>query len=363
MLSRNLCYLFVIALFMQTLVANDWSISRKELEQQGIDYKTLFNAILSENHKFVLAYSTLNKEDKAKGFVYALHKFTLEEDGKIAVHTKKLPIFFFGGIALTDRGKTAIIVGNYGTKILRVSTKSLKYKTIYKYEKGVPGYKANVFTVGNRSKVFLDGYFYDENQISQGDYIVEFVTNRKEKTVDFEKKINLKELYRKLGGLPKVLNLYSGDIAYISVPNYKEKQTYLHYYNKGKTELIDKGLLVGAFAGAHHRLFYTILRDKKTRKSYVKDLKTKKVWNIGKPQVPYTYPFISKNGKVIMICTVDIKEQRMTVYVGHEQTDYKLRTLLDDVSVGPFKLSNSGNHYLYYNNKGISVKKINFEKK
>ncbi|WP_372368364.1 hypothetical protein [Candidatus Uabimicrobium sp. HlEnr_7] len=356
MLYKKMIIVFVFCI--QVLFADKWDISRKELEKQGINYKTLINSILSEQHQFVLAYSILSKEDKAKGNVYALHKFTLEKDGKIGVHTVKLPIFFFGGIALTNKGRSAIVVGNYGTKILRVSTKSLKFKTIYEYKKGVSGYKANVFTVGHRGKVFLDGYFYDENQFSQGDYIVEFIEKRKKKTVDFVKKIDLKKLYNKLGGVPKVMNLHTGDIAYISVPNYKERQTYLHYYNKGKTEIVDKGLLIGAFAGAHHRLFYTVLRDKKTRRSYVKDLKTKKVWEFGKPQVPYTYPFISKDGKVILACTVDIKEQRMTVYVAREQDDYKLHVLLDDVSVGPFKLSNSGDYYLYYNNKGIAVEKM-----
>ena len=362
MLSKKICFIFILIFCVQNLFADKWFISRKDLENQGINYKTLFNAILSEKDQFVLAYSTLSKEDKAQGNVYALHKLSLEKDGKITVTSVKLPIFFFGGIALTDKGRTAVVVGNYGTKILRVSTKSLKFQTIYEYKKGTSGFKTNVFTVGHRGRIFLDGYFYDEEQFSQGDYIVELVVDRKEKTVDFAKKIELKKLYRRLNGHPKVLNLYSGDVAYLSIPNAAEKQTYLHYYNKGKTELIDKGLLIGSFAGAHHRLFYTILRDKKTRRSYVKDLKSKKVWEIGKPQVPYTYPFISKDGKVIMICTVDIREQRMSVYAARESEDYKLVSLLDDVSVGPFKLSDSGAHYLYYHNKGISVEQT-FKKK
>ena len=361
--TKMVVFLAILCLLAINTASAQWVIKRQDFAEKKIAYIDFFPALLNQKGDVFIGYDILDLEHKVKGLVYALRVFKLNPDNTYQMKTIELPITFLVGLTFIDNERAMIIVGDYGTKILKVDLEQGKITTVFQYEKHKPGFRTEALVVGRYDRVFLSGYFYDKEQYAKGDYVVEMVLPKKKgQKVRFKKKINLDKIYQKVKHIPKTFNLYSGDSAFFGFIMAEKKQSVLYHYSKGKFIEVDTGLLFGSFAGTDDRVFYLVRKDKNNRFSYIKDTKTNKVWKIGKDNMPYSYPFISNQAETLVIASVNPFNQTMQTYYARESEDYELKPL-KNLPIGPMKLSGDGEIYLHMSQDGVTIDYIPEEKK
>lgn len=342
-----------------------WTITRADLERNNIDFFQFKPAVISHKGDMFIGYEFMDFENRKKGLVYGLRVFRFKAEGKFTVDTILLPITFFVSIALTDKDQSAIVVGNYGTKILKVNLKTSKVDTIFQYTPGKPGFRTENLVIGWDNKVYLSGYFYDKDQYAKNDAVVELNHSAPKAENIFTQTTNLTQAYKEIGGQPHIMYITSGNVIYfafskpVSSLSEDEKKKgnnmILYCWNKGKLQEIDRGTAIGNFAGTTDRVYYSIFKDRKNRFTYIKNLNDNKVWEIGQRGISYTYPFISTDSKTVVFCTVSVLDQRMNVYFAREQDNFKFKQLLQEVTIGPMKLSGDGKIYLVMSPDTIQV--------
>ena len=357
----------VLTIIISFLVLNNflnaqWFITKKDLKENNVNYKDFKAAILTYNGKRLIGYEFLDLQHRKKGYAYALNIIDFDKDKKFKIRNVALPITFFVGITLTNNEREAIVVGNYGTKILKVDLETLKVTTIFKYKRSQPGFRTGSLVVSWKNRVFLSGYFYDSNRYWLGDYVVELKILRNK--VKFIKKINLGQIYKSLGAHPKVMQIVSGDTVYFSF--YKRTKSrkrgkkqrplmYLVCYHNGRIKTIDRGYGVGNFAGTDKKIYCSMVYKKDKYETYIKDLNGKSKIKVGKDNISYTYPLISDNSKTITFCTVDALGHKMNIFYAREKDGFKRKELLFDAPVGPMKLSGDGKVYAKLGPNGVRV--------
>lgn len=353
----------IFVLFFLLILAStsaEWMVKSDDFQKAGIKYMDWKPAILATSGQFVVGYDFLDFEQRKKGFVYALRIFRLKKDKTFEIQSIPLPITFLVGVALTNNDKTAVVVGDYGAKIVKVNLTTSEVSTIFQYEKGKPGFRTETLVVSWQDRVYLSGYFYDREQFWQGDYIVELVVPEKKEEAQFIKKTSLTSIYERLKLQPRIMQVISGDSVYFAfLPKVQDKKNpppmQLVGFHRNEMVEVDKALGIGNFAGTPDRIYCSIRRSPKSWDTYIKNLQTGKKWPLGDKDVSYTYPFISEDGKTVVFCTVDVVGQKMTAYYAQEKDGYKTKLLLKEVPIGPMKLSRDGKAYMYMSKDGVQV--------
>lgn len=345
--KRVLFFFLLLSIFCGSMHAQ-WKITRDDLKKEGINPSQFKMAILSSKGNFAIGYDFLDFEHKKKGEIYALRIIHFQTNEKFQIKTVILPFNFLVGIGLINNEKTAIIVGDYGSKIISVDLKTLQITTIFEYKKNQPGFKTETLVVSWKNKIYLSGYFYDRRQYWEGDYVVELLHNEKTNQVQFIKKMNLEDVYKKIGMQPYTFQLISGDMAYFATKKHSTEDTLvsmtLYYYKNQQLKEIDQGYGIGGFAGTDDILFYNVFR--KDWETYIISLDGKLKRDISEKRVSYTYPFISENSQTIVFCTFDLYVQTMDIYYATKQDQYQKR-LLKTMPIGAMKLSGDGKTYLH----------------
>ncbi len=354
--------LFLVLALLLAPVYGQWTITRGDFDKYKIDFYQFKPALLSQKGDTFVGYEFMDIENRRKGLVYGLRIFRFKPEGKYTVDTVLLPIAFVVSLAFTDQEKSLIVVGNYGTKILKVNMQTLQFETIFQAQTGKPGFRTDTLVVSWANRVFLSGYFYDKDQYWIKDAVVEL--RMAEKDVKFIETVNLTELYQKFKTQPRIMYIASGDAVYfaylkpfksLTEEDKRKGAMLLVCYNKGELITVDRGLAIGNFAGNGDRVFYSILKDAKTRRTYVKSFEDNQVWEVGEKDVSYTYPFISSDSKTMVYCTVSALDQKMNVYFARESDNFKQKEILHEVPVGPMKISGDGKLYLLMNPEGFTV--------
>lgn len=366
-MQRMLIFLFLSVLWLvpEAIQAQQWSVTRSDLDRYAIDFFQFKPALFSTKGDMFIGYEFMDFESRKKGLVYGLRVFRFKPEGKFTIDTIPLPISFVVSMALTENDQTAIVVGNYGSKILKVNLRTSKVDTIFQFTPGKPGFRTENLVISWAGKVYLSGYFYDKEQYCLNEAIVELRYADPKPENLFYQTTNLTEVHKQIGGQPHIMYIVNGDVVYFAYTKPPRKLTteekkagnnmYLYCWNKDKLIEIDRGTAVGNFAGTPDRVYYSIIKDRKTRGTYVKKLTDRKVWAIGEKDVPYTYPFISNDGKLVIFCTVSVLDQRMNVYFAKEQENFKTQQMIQETSVGPMKLSGDGKMYLLMTPDEIKV--------
>ena len=361
---------------------SQWKVTREDLEKYGIDFYQFHVGLFSYKGDIMVGYEFMPLEYRKKGTVYGLRIFRFKPDGKFTMDTVLLPIIFMVSLTFADNEQSIIVVGNYGTKIVKVNLRSnpMKVETIFQHEPKKPGFRTENLVITWNNKVYLSGYFYDKDQYWEDDAIAELKIEKND--VKFVKTLSLTEAYKKLQ-IPaaKVLQVASGDCVYLAFNKAKKLLTEeeieqrtpanLVCCNKGNIITIDKALSIGNFAATPDRIFYSAVRmippkpDPSKPKqqlenllvSYncVKNINDKKKWDVPGKNVNYTYPFISQDSKTMIFCLINVMEQKMIVFYAREKENFQPKVLLNEIPVSPMKLSGDGKAYLYMNPQEICV--------
>jgi hypothetical protein len=120
---------------------------------------------------------------------------------------------------------------------------------------------------------------------------------------------------------------------------------------------IDQGYMLMIFVGTEDKVFYTVIYDEKpgTLKHFVRDIKSDKVWKVGKDNDPFTYPFLSEKGDILVVVSINTQFKTMNAYCGKDKDNYHLVKFLHNFPIGAMKLSPNGKVYLVMTPEGIRV--------
>jgi hypothetical protein len=289
------------------------------------------------------------------GNMYAVHilKLDMENNKLTSWKTAYANVVKFNQVILSDKGDKLLIIGDGGTKLFVLDTNSMEMKCVFKHEKGKAGFRSEPIGMYYEGFFYVKGYFYDEEQYSQGGYIAK-VDITKTGAAAFEKNLNIDELYTKLDGIVASLYIVSPVTGYFSVV--RKEGIHLIAYKDGELKEIDKGFDIPDIAGAPSRVIYNVIKSKKaTDETKLFDFKTGKSISLGS-YIPYS--FIARTtGKVVVMAKFDYARVKMSFYFAKEDDKFQVKPLFENVDPGSFKLSADGHVYAYLS-KNLIIDKL-----
>lgn len=139
----------------------------------------------------------------------------------------------------------------------------------------------------------------------------------------------------------------------------KDIQT-LYQYQRGKA-----GFKAGPFLWSHQGIFYAtgwafdnqqywkgdyLITFQENQKGEIDLANLANLANI-----PFTYPFLSEDGRVLVVVTLDNKHKTVSAYHGNEKDGYRLRKFIHNAQPGAMKLSANGKVFLHMHQQGIRI--------
>lgn len=351
---KNLSIFIFVSIFSTFLTAN-YSVPVDKILEHGVNYARLNPAAVSDDISYFIATERIYDVKKiAAGNAFDLLIFRFEDESLASVDRIELKIYHLVNVAYDHIKHRAYVVGDHGNKIIRVNTLTGAQKTVFKYKRGMRGFKAGPFVFCHNSKLYATGWFFNEKQEWLGDYVARIRFGKR--GVSFKRKASLDYLYKfKFAHRGRVrTNFYvSGDLFFFSLIDQLDKQTHLLEFRDKKVNLVDKGHLISTFAGTEDRIFYAVKNKDKTFSHYVKNLKTGKKYSIGRKHNRFTYPFI-KEDKLIVF-EIDLKFKTFDAYIGLEKNSYFLKRFIKNETLGAMKVSSDAKRFLFMGVKGFQI--------
>jgi len=331
---------------------NYFLISKADLEKYDVDIKKLNPVNLApDGSYFVAGEGVQDLEKRAQGFTRMLRVLRFSQKKLSKVDTILLPITQWVNAVVNDTKNEVLILGNQGTKILRVNLDTMQLETLWEHKKGKAGFKIGPSLLCDKGTYYATGWFYDEQQFWQGDFLVQLGIKEEKKgqfEVRFLKRVKLDDVFiNKEEEFNKAHYYISGTELLYNIVKIKERKTHLMHYKNKQIHALDKGFLLDVFIGNAYKIFYSVVYDEKPEvlQHFVMDLKTKKKWKIGADNEYYTYPFLSPKGDKLLVCVLNERYKVLTVYIAKEKDNYHLDKLLHNVPIGPMHISADGNVY------------------
>ncbi len=321
-------------------------IDRAKFLEQKVNFAKFRISLLSDKGDILACVEKIDDLTLRKaGNMYAVHILKLDIDNNKLGSWKSVYCKFktINQFVLSDTGDKLLILGDGGTKISVLDTKSMELKSVFAHEKGKPGFRSEPVCMYYEGFFYIKGYFYDEEQFSKGYYIAK-VDITKTGAAAFEKNLSIEELYKKFNGVVGSIYMVSPVTGYFSV--IRKDGMHLIGYKDGEVKDIDKGFNIPDIAGAPERVIYNVVKSKNgSDETKLFDFKAGKSISLGS-YIPYS--FIARNtGKVIVMATFDYARLKMSFYFANEEDNFKIKPLFENVDPGAFKLSADGHVYAY----------------
>ncbi len=350
-------YFFIQGEVNTNLVDNLKTITFNELEQNGFSRKDFYVMGFNNNDEFLLARDRVRDPQ-------------LINQGKpriiATINTNDLNIEkYLVSIASIEQylnldNDNILVLGNGGNFAGVFNIKTGNLRTILKNEKGKKGFRFTDFVLKNGNKIYVEGYFFDENQIAEDEnnYWVEFDPTKTGLAAFGKKVTNTTEIIRKLGNV-RMFYWAKPDMAIFTRMNANLYPTELWaYYNSKLFKVDTKEYIIEIALSKEGDALYLY---KKGDLSYlaIYNLKTGKRIDISAPKGrPFLYPFISEDGNVAIVSYLNLFNKKMNFMVAFKDQDYKLNDLVIQVKMGSFKLSQDGSKFSILNEDGLSIGSI-----
>lgn len=350
MLKTNFILLFTLAFLPLSILAqsNQTLIPVEELQKNGINLKVIEPVNIAYNGKyFVCMENVVDLSLKAQGITKILHVIHFDGDKVTKVDSAQIPITHRVNAAVNDRKDEVAIIGDYGTKLVHVNLKTMAVKVPFQHRRGRGGYKMEDFLFSDRGRFYANAWRYDKDQIWKGDYIVGM--SFKGKKARFKRMYDLKKNVTeyKNKGFHQIVYHVSGRHVLFNWVNIEEKTTTLYSFRNGKHTEIDEGFLMRIFMGAGNNVYYQVTKKEKGPERYImKNLDNNKEWNIGKPGDKFTYPFMSKDGKTLIVYKPNYRRRVINAFYGKQENDFKLQRFVRFEKIAPMKFSADGSTYI-----------------
>jgi len=331
-------------------------VDRADFLDHKVNFAKFRICLLSDKGDLLVGMEEIDDLTQRKaGNMYAIHILKLDIGNNKVSSWKTAYVNFakLNQVILSDNGDKLLAIGDGGTKLSVLDTSSMEIKSVFKHKKGKPGFRCEPIGMYYEGFFYVKGYFYDEEQYSQGEYIAK-VDITKTEAEAFEKNLNIDDLYKKLDGTVASLYMVSPVTGYFSV--IKKDVIHLIAYKDGELKEIDRGFDIPDIAGAPTKVIYNVIKSKKASdETKLFDFKTGKSISLGS-YIPYS--FIARaTGKVVVMAKFDYTRVKMSFYFAKEDDKFQVKPLFENVDPGSFKLSADGRIYAFLS-KNLVIDKL-----
>ncbi|BBM88133.1 hypothetical protein [Candidatus Uabimicrobium amorphum] len=347
--------LTILLILITCIFADKYKVSVDDISQYKVDYKILNPCAVSNDASYFFATERVYDVKKiARGNAYDLIIFRFKDKKLETIDRIPLKIYHLVNVAYDSDRHRIFIVGNRGNKIIRVDPRNNRKKVEFEYQQGQKGFKAGPFVFCHKSKLYATGWFYDEEQNWLGDYVARIAFTKK--GVRFQRKASLDYLFKyrfSNRGTVRTNFYVSGDLFYFSLIDQVEKKTFLMELRNKKLTPVDKEHIISTFAATDERIFY-ITRDADGHyHHFLKNFTTGEKYTIGRENDRFTYPFLVKDRLVVL--KTDLKRKTFNAYVGIEKDRYLLQRFIKNETLGAMKISQNAKYYLFMGIDGITI--------
>ena len=308
---------------------------------------------------------TSNKYEIPKGHVFRLTTMHLDwTTGKVTLQKMWLPTTNLDNLNISADGRTIAGVSDRGTRVFVVDVATQTSKVIYVKEKGKPSFDVSPSYVWmEKGMIMCPGIFFDSTNTALGDYIVS-IDPSKTGYAAIKKVRNMNPITHHAPGGFQWQQYFDANESYFATMEADPLHpTHLYYGDGNELRLIDKTFAIGGMAVGQDRIVYCARYRQAHGLVYgltVFDQMTGKKYHIGSPDIPYSYLYMSHDGRTILATRLHLHARTMSVYYGREGSDFNLRQVpgLHGVRPGVIRFSRDGSTVEFMGPRGMSVQRL-----
>lgn len=138
----QIAFFWIVFLFLPCLFhgQNYFLISKAELEKKDVNMSKLDPVNLAADGSYFVAVEGIyDLEKRAQGFTRSLRIIRFPKKVLTTVDTIPLPITHWVNAVVNDTKNEVLVLGNHGTKILKVNLDTSDVQVIWQHTKGKPG--------------------------------------------------------------------------------------------------------------------------------------------------------------------------------------------------------------------------------
>lgn len=333
------------------------------LKTQGITSR-YFNMVgLSPNNRYICGHTRESKKLNGRQVTTnAMYILPVAPNGSLG----KAKTFNLEGVSrveqacFTPDSKAVVFTTKAGATFMRLDIATGALTTIMEHKPGQPGFRCYPeIIINSGGEMIAQGYFYDANDYA-GRNAIAVINPYKTGVAAFTlaNEIQKAQFSVRQHNRTYTENFPRKDVGFMTIHG----DGYCNFYRwtaaRG-VQSYDKGKeLLGAWGGGS-RLLYTTKRGENNYDLCVYDANTdRKVSISGERKTPFTYVFLSADGKTAIFNDADTRQGVTSVYYARESEGWKatpVKGLSKKIASGAMRIADDGTKMLLHNADGIRV--------
>lgn len=334
---------------LQTVTAGQgFVIGISEIASLGLDNARI--QYVTDAGLAVLVQKLDDFDLETEGYHYRL--IVLHSDDGVDVTLRSVPLNVSEVVTVTPIGTTdgAVVIADAGSRILGVNFATGDVETLYDNCPGKPGFRAGANAHVDGGILYDWGAFYTADGVlsREGMMTIPLTGGNITPVIDIAD-LTAQIPAQGLGGCA----VSSEGVFFVGMTD----GVTIMAADQGILKEIDAGERFGGLWGANSALLYLLRRPESNGFEvllYKTDTGNKTLVATGN----YSFPVLSNDGSALVVAQYDFPNRRMSYFYGVEANQFELHSLLQDVAIGPIRLSGNGGFFAYQSLTGMIVGQI-----
>ena len=343
--------------------ANASLTTKAELKTKGVNAKYMEIVGLSPDNKYLCVQGRAVRDaqnDDIRNLVFVFNVNSDNSLGKLKTFTvNEVPRI--EQIAFAPDSKSIIIVGQKGAKIVKLDISSGRVTTIMEHVKGQSGFKCfpPVLTY-NHGEMLIQGYYYNEHTVC-GPNTISILDTNKTGLDAFTQANDLDKMQLETRrGYKNFIETYPRkDIGFMALTKGTGGWDCYRWSDKKGTQEFDKAQAILGFWGGDNRVIYSAQRTPQSFDLIIYDgEKDEKITLSEGRKDPYTYVFLSADGKTALFNEEDDQNKTTKIMYARESEGWEVKPLKDldrRIRKGSLRISKDGTKAAQHSSQGIRI--------
>ncbi len=285
------------------------------------------------------------------GSVLTMAMVHTDASGALVVRKIPLDVRDVQAVVPTPNMMALIVVTDGGGRLLEVELANSTVHTLFETpnDAGKASFRFGGALSVHEGRVYGWGAFHDPEGRVLSECVASFPWEGGHLTLHHD----LRALFKAAGIAPTVGTVYSNESLMFA--SY-EKDVGLWTPTDGRMQRVDGGTSFRGMWASSRGTLCLLKRPQGDRVEAVLYQPGGEPRSLGTGD--FHYPVLSAHGKAAAVATYDIANMTMDILVGHPATKWVLVSLLEDVPIGPLRLSDEGRWYAHISSSGLVVDKV-----
>ncbi len=327
-------------------------LSPSGFRQKGLEMRAFSMITMSYDGSFLVGLERVaDVRLKLRGIACELRVLHYASAHLVRVDTILLPTTAFEQLALSSDGRTALVIGEGGSKFILVNLVKCTARVIWTHRRGVPGFRCDQVAWWFNGAFYMVGYLHDSESRMVYNGIVRLNLARSGPAM-FERALDLTPLERRFRAFCFQLFVDPAQCFFGCMPRMGQVDIYA---GTSPIQKIASVVAVGGVAASHNRLLYAARLNGGQRDVILKDVETHQIWHLGRDNLPFNYLFLSLDGKTAVITLMNFRNNTMSYFYARQAQGFKLRPVpaLQNVRPGTLRLAGNGSACTFFNPDGL----------